>query len=210
VLEIALDDRAKHTYRFPIAVRLTQDWTRVEFRRYLPWVGAGRIKLLFDGPGTVWFDDLEILPPTPGRYLYEAEHVRWAGAWDVVDDPQAGGGKAIAAQPGKHKRGYMVAGPYTSGQPTGTYKATFRLKVAGPLKPVRPVGLLEIQEVNGQWIVWSKRFTTADFAKPDAYQDFAASFRRTVHGVMQYRFRWSGTVACTFDRYTITLTERAQ
>ena len=209
-LALALDHRAKHTYRFPIAVRPTQDWTPVVFRAYLPWVGMGHITLSYAGPGTVWVDDLEILPPEPGRYIYEAEHVRWAGGWEVVDDPQAGGGQAgggqaIVAQPGKHKPGYMLAGPYTRGQPVGPYKATFRLKVAGPLTPVRPVGLLEVQEVDGHGIVWKKRFTTADFAKPDTYQEFTAPFRRTVHGCMQYRFRWRGQVRCTFDRYTITL-----
>ena len=210
VLEIALNHRAKHTYRFPIPVRPTQDWALAELTSYLPWVGMGHIRLSLDGPGTVWFDDLEILPPKPGHYRYEAEHVRWAGGWDIVDDDRASGGKAIAAQPGKHKPGYMVAGPYAAGQPPGRYKAMFRLKVGGPLEPVQPVGLLEIQECSGQWIVWKKRFTTADFAKPDTYQDFSATFNRTLHGRMQYRFRWRGKVPCTFDRYEINLLKEVQ
>jgi uncharacterized membrane protein len=157
----------------PVDVEIGQPWADLEYR------------VLFHGPGALSVDRVTLSPVTADFLVArgEAETATATGevAFSTVEDAQASGGKARAAEPsplGEVSRP-MPAGTIAETRVgdllPGGYRADFTLK-ATPGGATGPIATLEVLSEGGGNIVAARTLSAADFTSPGAYQDFSVEF----------------------------------
>lgn len=117
----------------------------------------------------------------------------------VVEDPDAGGGKALEAVPGRDKPDTLLFGPYLELKP-GDYVAFFRLKLLEPLEDGAALHLDACVE-------YAQHFLGArDLAAPDLavgrYVELALGFQYP-GGKLECRATWPGEAALRVDRVSL-------
>jgi hypothetical protein len=137
--------------------------------------------------------------------VWEAERLSHnAGA--TVNDPDAFGGKAWQAVPGKHPGQTHVAwGPYEE-LPPGRYTAAFRLKVEG--QGDAPLARLDVFNFwlsgEGKAGTYAQRtLRAADVGVPGRYADYWLDFEHGRTGKVEYRVWWPGGFPLSVDRIVV-------
>ena len=124
----------------------------------------------------------------------------------AVDDPEAHGGQAWQAVPGKHPRETHLAwGPYEE-LPPGRYAVAFRLKAEG--QGEAPVARLDVFNFwlsqEGKDGTYAQRTLRAkDLAQPGRYADFWLDFEHGRTGKVEYRVWWPGSSPLSLDRVVV-------
>ena len=123
-----------------------------------------------------------------------------------MNDPEAFGGKAWQAVPGKHAgRTHVTWGPYEELSP-GRYTVAFRLKVEGQ----RDAPLAQLDVFNfwlssqGKAGSYAQRtLRAADLAVPGHYADYWLDFEHAGTGKVEYRVWWPGDSPLSVDRIVV-------
>ena len=137
--------------------------------------------------------------------VWEAERLSHnTGA--AVNDPEAFGGKAWQAVPGKHPGKTHVAwGPYED-LPPGRYTVAFRLKVEG--QGDAPLAQLDVFNFwlapKGKVATYAQRtLRAAGIAVPGRYADYWLDFEHGGTGKLEYRVWWPGDSPLSVDRIVV-------
>lgn len=132
--------------------------------------------------------------------MFEAESLLRATG-EVVPDPQAFAGQAVAAWEGTHPGAHLLYGPYRLFVP-GTYRVYYRLKAekAGYFKPVAEV---DVAADQGAQVLASRTVRGWDFEAPSRYQDFDLEFQLRRPARLEFRVRFLGRGRLWVDRVTV-------
>jgi hypothetical protein len=166
-------------------------------------------------------EDLQLAPKTDAggadgkpawRDVLEPEN--WGGGETTaerVKDPDAHGGGAVRGKPDRPPGG--MANTYSYPRIPGSYRATFRLKVADNTldKPVFRICV-------GDWVMHplpgvpaihnpTLEIKATDFKKPNVYQDFTVPFEHADMGFVGVGCHYVGNVEASWDRAVAELVE---
>jgi hypothetical protein len=134
-----------------------------------------------------------LTPPADAAPLEVSEISEGYGA-ELIDDPQAEGGKAWKVAEGLQPRGGKIAGPIRRTEAPGLYKATYRFKQIRPADKARI--LIKLNGSNGQTL---EEVYPEDFNENGAFQDFEAWFFYAFGEGSHYGWDWSGQGEYVFD-----------
>jgi hypothetical protein len=123
----------------------------------------------------------------------------------AVDDPEAHDRKAWRAEPGKHRQGTLVWGPYEE-LPPGRYAAAFRLKSERQGKA--PVARLDVfnfwlSKEGNDGTYAQRTLRGSDWKAPGHYVDFWLDFTHGRTGKVEYRVWWPGNAPLSVDRVIV-------
>ena len=124
----------------------------------------------------------------------------------AVDDPEAHGGQAWQAVPGKHPRETHLAwGPYEE-LPPGRYAVAFRLKAER--QGEAPVARLDVFNFwlsqEGKDGTYAQRILRPkDRAQSGRYADFWLDFEHGRTGKVEYRVWWPGNSPLSLNRVVV-------
>jgi len=152
-------DGAWHDVGLPLELAA---FTRLELRTYFS--GAADLELCLV---LVGFADRAAPQP-----FYAASQL-WRQAGDLLADPAAPGGLAVAARRGYTPPLYLMHGPHQT-YPPGRYRARFRLALLQPGPAGLPAAELVVATDLGRLIL-GRRLVKAGELRPD-YQDIAVDF----------------------------------
>jgi hypothetical protein len=203
---VSLGLQLLHPEEPPIVRRLPMrgdtPWQPVRFAVYLPERTAVRLILQLRGPGTAWFDDVEIkYPPSGQAFLYAAcRLVRHDDTSRVIEDPQATGGRAVRTIADRSEPVDCISGPHSTTEPPGDYVAWFRASVEKPT--AKPVLELEVRE-EPRGPITQRTIRGEEFRATGVYQYFGLPFTRNGGGAIDYRVRGLGGAACRMDHIAV-------
>jgi hypothetical protein len=145
---------------FPVQVEISQPWGDLEYR------------VLYCGPGGLRADKISVSPllvflPVSA---FEAEASE-GGAFPVVADDAARGGRALVAGPAQ-PAGVMLDLGVGSLSP-GSYRADFTLKVE-PDDPDALIATLEVLAAGN--VIGARELRGSDFSNPDGYAPMSLEF----------------------------------
>jgi len=123
---------------------------------------------------------------SPLAFFLHAERLGKVSGKDVRDD-DALTGWALTGDADSANRGPLNAGPYKT-FPGGSYKATFRVKVADNTVNA-PVARIDIVNREGVQLVAKKDIRGTDFTKPGAYQEFTLDYTLRPNNIWMLEFR---------------------
>lgn len=113
----------------------------------------------------------------------------------VVEDPEAHGGTAQVAVPGKSQPGGTLCSFYSYARPAGRYRITWRVKVDD--NTIHET-VFEASTAKG-----SIHLMGTDFQKPNAYQEFSYTAEKGEGGFFAVASTWPGKGKVYVDRVTV-------
>lgn len=139
-------------------------------------------------------------------YIYNPRDATDAGDAPrlVVPDPDAKGGTAQAAVPGKSKPGSYTAALYAYARPAAAYKVTWRLKFDDNTIPGVVVKVWTSDEQGrGTFKRGSLEIKGTDFKAPNAYQEFTYTAEKAEGGFFNVGAVWQGKGRLHIDEIRI-------
>lgn len=137
------------------------------------------------------FDEAEVYQLNPSRVRLECEHMPWEVGADLFDAAASGGmARAVSGKNRKERKRYLCFGPSAPLSP-GRYRASFRLKIGAP-GGNELLATVDACVERGEKILARREIASAEFSKPEQYQDFQIEFDLPRLQLVEFRVFYRG------------------
>jgi hypothetical protein len=148
-------------------------------------------------------DKVDIFKKYDSNWVYESEN-SYGEIGNIALDPTASNAKAREATVVSNSKGYLVYGPYSDDQPTGSvYTASFRLKTRNNSR-IENIARVEVYNPGGTSQYVSKEIKGIDFSEINTWQDFNLNFARRTGGSLEFRVYFYDLADILSDKVTVT------